>query len=435
MGYLAKNGIGSTQKKTLLSSFVGWMFDGYETSALILVGFVAISSMMPAGTDPSIIRLSVGYAIAATLLGWAIGGVIGSIYADYIGRKKMLLIAILGYSVFTGITALAQTPDSLIALRFITGLFLGSEWATGTALIAETWPKNFRSKALGIMQSGFGFGFLLASGLWLFAQPMLGSSAWRWMFVFGVLPAILLIYIRRALPESELWLEAIKNKQWTTTEQNNSYTNTSKRPFTLTQVFGDSVARYRMFLTLILCSITVAVFYGTSVLIPPYIGSLAAKSGLDPKQWASYGAIIYNIGAIIGYISAGFLADALGRKKYMFLIFTGGLIVGPVMFNITPDLITALIFTPLLGMFTLGAFSWMPIYLPELFATNVRSTATGFVFNTSRLIATPAPIYAAVLFTTLGGPAMSVTYLCLLFIISIIVVIFLPETMGKPLPK
>jgi len=255
------------------------------------------------------------------------------------------------------------------------------------------------------------------------------------MFVFGVLPAILLIYIRRALPESELWLEAIKNKQWTTTEQNNSYEKSSKRPFTLSQVFSDSVARYRMFLTLILCSVTVAVFYGTSVLIPPYIGSLAAKSGLDPKLWASYGAIIYNIGAIIGYISAGFLADALGRKKYMFLIFTGGLIVGPVMFNITPDLVTALIFTPLLGMFTLGAFSWMPIYLPELFATNVRSTATGFVFNTSRLIATPAPIYAALLFTTLGGPAMSVTYLSLLFIISIVVVIFLPETKGQPLPK
>jgi MFS family permease len=435
MSYLARNGIGSTQKKTLLSSFVGWMFDGYETSALILVGFVAISSMMPADTDPAILRLTVGYAISATLLGWAIGGVIGSIYADYIGRKKMLLIAILGYSVFTGVTALTQTPDSLIALRFITGLFLGSEWATGTALIAETWPKNFRSKALGIMQSGFGFGFLLASGLWLIAQPLLGPTAWRWMFVFGVMPAILLIYIRRALPESELWAEAMKNKQWTTTEQNKSSTNTGKRPFTLTQVFGDSVARYRMFLTLILCSITVAVFYGTSVLIPPYIGSLAAKNGLDPKQWATLGAVIYNVGAIIGYISAGFLADALGRKKYMFLIFTGGLIIGPVMFNITPELITALIFTALLGMFTLGAFSWMPIYLPELFATNVRSTATGFVFNTSRLIATPAPIYAAILFTSLGGPAKSVTYLCLLFIISIIVVIFLPETKGKPLPK
>jgi MFS family permease len=227
----------------------------------------------------------------------------------------------------------------------------------------------------------------------------------------------------------------MKNKQWTTTEQNESSTNTGKRPFTLTQVFGDSVARYRMFLTLILCSVTVAVFYGTSVLIPPYIGSLAAKNGLDPKQWATLGAVIYNVGAIIGYISAGFLADALGRKKYMFLIFAGGLIVGPVMFNITPELVTALIFTALLGMFTLGAFSWMPIYLPELFATNVRSTATGFVFNTSRLIATPAPIYAAILFTSLGGPAKSVTYLCLLFIISIIVVIFLPETKGKPLPK
>jgi MFS family permease len=425
--------ITDAQKKSLTSSFIGWVFDGYETTALILVGFIAISSLNP-GADPAAIRLSLGYAISSTLIGWAIGGVIGSVYADYIGRKRMLIIAILGYSIFAGVTAFAQTTQMLIICRFITGLFLGSEWSTGTALIAESWPDKLRSKALGFMQSGFGFGFLIASATWLIIQPMFGPSAWRYMFVFGIIPAIPLIWIRRALPESEMWMDVIKNKLWKTTEKNVNTSNT-KRPFTLSQIFEDSTARYRILLTLILCTITVAVFYGTSVLIPPYIGSLAAKENLDPKIWASYAAIIYNIGAIIGYISAGYLADYLGRKKYMIFIFLGGLIVGPLMFAVPQSLNVGMVFSCLLGMFTLGAFSWMPIYLPELFATNVRSTATGFVFNASRIFAAPAPIYSAILFTSLGGPANSVTYISLLFILSIIVVLMLPETNGKPLPK
>ena len=185
------------RRRALLSSFLGWMFDGYETSTLILVGFSAMTSLMH-GASRSSMQLAVGTAMSSTLLGWAIGGMIGSVMADYIGRKRMLTIAIAGYSIFTGLTAFSATPEALIVLRFLTGLFLGSEWSTGTALVAETWPASERAKALGIMQSGYGFGFLLASLTWLVALPLLGQDAWRWMFVLGVLPAIVLLFCRRS---------------------------------------------------------------------------------------------------------------------------------------------------------------------------------------------------------------------------------------------
>lgn len=434
-GFLEAQGIGKVQKQALFSSFVGWMFDGYETSVLILVGAAAMASLLPA-PDPASVQWGVGISIAVTLLGWAIGGILGSVFADYVGRKRMLLISIAGYSAFTALTALSPDVHSLIALRFVTGLFLGSEWSTGTAMIAETWPQSARAKALGIMQSGFGFGFLLASGMWLVLLPLLGPEGWRWMFVFGVLPALLLIYIRKELPESQRWLDAVSKHKWTTTEQSSDQpAATSKRPFTLTQVLADPVARGRIWKTLILTSITVAVFYGTSALIGPYVGSIAAKAGLDAKYWAGMTAIIYNVGGIVGYISAGFIADATGRKPYMMIMFAGGALAGPIMFWMPPELTTALIAAAVLGFFTLGAFSWMPIYLPELFATSVRSTATGFVFNLARLVAFPAPIYAAWLFTMMGGPARSVTTLSLLLLISLVVVLFLPETKGKPLPE
>jgi len=424
-----KSEVGPTQKKALFSSFVGWMFDGYETSTLILVGGAAVTSMMP-GISAADTRIMVGTSLGSTLLGWAVGGMIGSIVADYIGRKKMLMIAIAGYCAFTALTAFSQSVTMLIALRFLTGIFLGSEWSTGTALVAETWPKSARAKALGVMQSGFGFGFFLAAGLWLFIQPMGGSDGWRWMFAIGVLPAIALIYIRRALPESELWLEAMKEKQ-----AKEAVTPAANREsLTLVEVLKNAEARKRVFATLVLAAVTVSVFYGASALIGPFVAGLAVKEGLNGPTWAGISALVYNAGAIIGYIAAGFIADAIGRKRYMAFMFSASIASGLLIYLMPPGLSVALGCIFVLGCFTLGVFSWMPIYLPELFATRVRSTASGFVFNLARLVAFPLPILTAFLFTNLGGFQPTILSLTLLYVISLVTLLFLPETKDKPLP-
>lgn len=419
--------IGTVQRRALFSSFIGWMFDGFETSTIILVSGAAAMSLLSNPT-PDEIRVAVGTAIGATLLGWAVGGTIGSIMADRIGRKKMLMVSIAGYSALTALTALSPSWTMMIALRFFTGMFLGTEWSTGTALVAETWPDRARAKALGVMQSGYGFGFFLAAGLWLWIQPNWGPEAWRLMFLIGVLPAFFVLYIRRKVPESKLWLEAVQVPA-------QDQTTAANKESGLKSLFGDAEVLKRAIATLVMAAVTVSVFYGISGLMGPYIGSLAAKEGLTAGSWASISALVYNGGAIIGYISAGFIADWIGRKPYMLVTFIGAICAGAIQTYVPETLTWSLVSVFILGMFTLGAFSWMPIYLPELFKTKIRSTASGIVFNVARLVSFPLPILTAFLFSTLGGYHMTVLSMTLLYVVSIFALWFLPETRGKPLPN
>lgn len=419
--------IGSVQRKALFSSFIGWMFDGFETSTLILVGSVAAMSLLNNPT-PDEVRLAVGIALGSTLMGWAVGGTIGSIMADRIGRKKMLMISIGGYCALTALTAFSPSWNALIALRFLTGMFLGSEWSTGTALVAETWPDRARAKALGIMQSGYGFGFILAAGLWLWIQPHWGPDAWRLMFLIGVLPAFVLIYIRRDVPESKLWLDTVHHAK-------SGDARSSERGLGLAMLFGDREATGRALASLVIAGVTVSVFYGISALIGPFIGGIASRQGLSASSWASISALVYNVGAIVGYISAGFIADRIGRKPYMLLMFVGAICAGFIQTRMPDTLLWSLCSVFILGVFTLGVFSWMPIYLPELFRTRIRSTASGIVFNVARLVSFPMPIITAFLFSTLGGYHLTVMSMALLYLVAIIALWFLPETRGKPLPN
>jgi MFS family permease len=417
--------IGIVQKRALLSSIIGWMFDGFETSTLILVGSAAMLSLLP-DPDPDQIRVAVGTALGGALMGWAVGGTVGSIMADYIGRKKMLMISIVGYCAFTAFTALSQSVMMLIALRFLTGMFPGTEWSTGTALVAETWPASARAKALGFMQSGYGFGFFLAAGLWLLIQPYAGPEGWRLMFVIGVLPAIVVIYVRRQVPESKLWLEAVANGHAGVNGEGTA------RKLTLVAMFEDKGAFATVLAVLIVASVTVSVFYGITALTGPYIGTIAAKQGLVASAWASISALVYNGGSILGYMTAGFVA---GRKPYMYLSFLGAILSGGLTYLAPQTLTVALICVFILGVFTLGVFSWMPIYLPELFHTRVRSTAAGVIFNVARLVAFPLAILTAFLFSNLGEYQSTVLSLTLLYVIAIIALMTLPETRGKALPE
>jgi MFS family permease len=422
------NEIGPLQRRVLFSSFTGWMFDGFETSSLILVASAAILSL-DHNPDPDHVRFAVGSALGSTLMGWAIGGIIGSVMADRIGRKKMLIITVSGYCTLTALTALSNSVTMLIVLRFLTGMFLGSEWSAGAALVSETWPASARAKALGIMQSGYGFGFLLAAVVWLVLQPFVGPEGWRWMFIAGVLPAFLLIYIRRSVPESQLWLEATRDDA----VPNERRTSKQTQHFSMSR--GNARMLTNAFALLMMAIVSVAVFYGISALIGPYIGGIASQRGLARASWASISAIVYNGGSICGYIAGGFLADAIGRKPYMYVMFVGAILSGVLVYLAPQSPPGALASIFVLGAFTLGVFSWMPIYLPELFPTKIRSTASGIIFNLARLVAFPIPILTAHLFSAFGGFRPTVLSLTLLYIIGIVALSTLPETKGKPLPN
>ena len=177
-----------SQWNTLLATNLGWMFDGYEVYALILTVGVALRQLLEPSQYSQIPSFA-GIVIAITLFGWGVGGMIGGILADYIGRKRTMMLAILAYSVMTGLSALAWSWLSFALLRFLVGVAIGSEWATGASITAELWPDKARGRGAGLMQCGLGIGFFIASAVWVYVGA-LGPNSWRWMFLLGIIPGL-----------------------------------------------------------------------------------------------------------------------------------------------------------------------------------------------------------------------------------------------------
>jgi MFS family permease len=424
------------QWKTLFAANMGWMFDGYETFALILTVAVALHQLL----DPSQFAQIPAYAgtvIAVTLLGWGVGGILGGILADYIGRRRTMIYAILAYSLITGLSALAWDWVSFALLRFLVGIAIGSEWSTGASITAEVWPDHARGKGAGLMQCGLGIGFFVASLVWLFVSP-LGPGAWRIMFVIGILPALFVLWIRTGIPESEPWERTNASRQLARERQRGGASLGEEEQaltrFTLADLFVDPDNRRRAVLVFLMSLTTTLAWWGISTWVPPYIGSVAAKAGLSLQQWASYAGMAYNLGAIIGYASFGFLADRFGRKPITMLFFAMALVLTPVLFLWTQDLGLLLLVAAVNGYFSLGQYSWMPVWLPELFPTRIRATAMAFAFNAPRFIAFLGPLLAGSLIVSFGGFGYAATIVASIYVLGFAAAPFLPETRGKPLP-
>jgi MFS family permease len=424
------------QWKTLLAANLGWMFDGYETFALILTVGVALRQLL----DPAQfgqIPVYAGTVIAVTLFGWGIGGILGGILADYIGRRRTMIYAILAYSLVTGLSALAWYWMSFALLRFLVGIAIGSEWATGASITAEVWPDHARGKGAGLMQCGLGIGFFLASLVWLFVSPI-GPGAWRIMFVLGILPALFVLWIRSGIPESQPWERTNESRRLARARQQGGASLDAEEQaltrFTLVELFVDPLNRRRAILVFLLSLTTTLAWWGISTWVPPYIVAAAAKAGLPAQQWASYAGITYNLGAILGYASFGFLADRLGRKPVAMLFFAMALVLTPVLFLWTQDLGLLLVAAAVNGYFSLGQYSWMPVWLPELFPTRIRATSMAFAFNAPRFIAFLGPLMAGQLIVYFGGFGYAATIVATIYVLGLVVAPFLPETHGKPLP-
>lgn len=430
-----RSGLTPKHWRTLWGSYLGWIFDGYEAYALI----VALPAVMKALLTPEQLQTAPyysGLALGLTLLGWGIGGMLGGILADYIGRKRMMMISILLYALFAGFTAFAWNFASLAALRFLTGLALGSEWSTGIALVAETWPDRARPKGCGFLQSGFGAGALLAALVWflLGVHNPFPYEAWRMMFLFGALPAFVVLYLRRALEESERWAAAVRTKKWAATEGEIAEKG-SERPFTLAEIFREAESRRRVLLATLMALATITGWWAVSSWIQPYTEQLAKNFGEPPGLWGPRMALVYNIGAIAAYVLSGFVADALGRRKFLLLTYAGAWLMSIITYTWRGGLAGFMGIAFLNGAFTLGfSYSWMAIYLAELFTSSVRATASSFVFNGARLVAWVFPIVAGSIVAKSGGIANAALTLSAIYVLGLIVPWFLPETAGKPLP-
>jgi MFS family permease len=412
--------LNATQWKTLFASNLGWVFDGFETYALILTVGVALRQLL-APSQVASLPTYAGAIVATTLLGWAIGGMTAGVLADYIGRKRTMILAILTYSIMTGLSAFAWDLPSFAVMRFLVGLAIGSEWVTGTSMTAEFWPDHARGRGAGLFQCGFGIGFFLASLVWLVVGAT-GPGAWRTMYLIGVLPALLTLWIRRAIPESAMW-EAAKARR-----------RAGAASFTLAELFATPSVRKRAIVAFLMAIASATGFWAISTWIPPFVGAVAGKLGLAAPQWGSYAAMTYTAGTIGGYIGFGFLADAFGRKPITVLYFALSLLLTPVMFLWVADPNLLLVCAALLGFFASGQFTWMSTWLPELFPTRMRATGAGFVFNASRIPAACGVLIAGALITAFGGYANAAVAVAMIYILGLVAVWFLPETLGEPLP-
>jgi MFS family permease len=200
-----------TQWSALVAATLGWTFDGFEVFALVLTVGVALRQLLNPAQFP-LIPAYAGGVIAITVFGWGLGGLIGGVLADYIGRKRMMILAILAYSLMTGLSALAWNWLSFATLRFVVGVAIGSEWATGASIMAELLPDQARGRGGALLQCGYAIGNILASAVWL-AIGASSPDAWRYMFLIGVLPALLTFWIRRGIPESALWQRSSERRR------------------------------------------------------------------------------------------------------------------------------------------------------------------------------------------------------------------------------
>jgi MFS family permease len=428
--------LSASQWKTMIASNIGWMFDGYETFALILVVGVALHQLLDPAQFAQIPAFA-GTVIGITLLGWGIGGVIGGILADYLGRRRTMMLAILAYSLTTGLSAFAWDWVSFALLRFLVGIAIGSEWSTGASMTAEAWPDHARGRGAGLMQCGLGIGFFLASFVWLFVSSH-GPGAWRIMFLLGAIPGFFALWLRSGVEESKPWEQTHEKRKAARAKKRSGAAMAAEEHaltrFTFADLFADPEVRKRTILLFLMSLTTTLAWWGISTWVPPFVAGVAAQQHLPPQTWASYASLSYNAAAIVGYIGLGFLADRIGRKPVVMVFFAASFVLTPALYMWTTNLHLLVLIAAINGFFTLGQYSWLAVWLPEMFPTRMRATGMAFVFNAPRFVAFLGPLFAGLLIAQLGGFGKVAVAFSFIYILGFVVVPFLPETKGKPLP-
>lgn len=475
---------------------LGWLFDCLDQQLFILARPQAMEDLLSyLKTDPekfAFWKNTFGdIATSVFIAGWATGGLVFGMLGDRIGRAKTMLITILMYSLFTGLSAFSVTVYDFAFYRFLTGLGVGGEFAVGVALVAEVMPSRARTYCLALLQAFSAFGNISAAlinlGLGLAEGEGLPTSPWRLMFLVGAAPALLAVVIRRNLKEPERWQQV--SHEGAVKKQLGSYAELFSHP---------TWKRHALFGLMLACSGVIglwAVGFYTPDLIrlvqtkpvteAVYASRIAEARGnsdellavdieelqqfvrenpgkpvptalTDVKKkiddevrgtltwYQSLTSIAINIGAFCGMFGFGVLAQRIGRKKTFTLALLAACAMTIAVFLTLSELWQIFVLVPIMGFFQLSLFAGYAIYFPELFPTHLRSTGTSFCYNVGRFIAAIGPIAKIGLFylfqTVLGlAEEDSLRYggvaMCSVFLIGLFALPFLPETKDQPLPE
>jgi MFS family permease len=364
----------------LLMSWAGWVFDFYD---LILFTFLLI----PIGQELQISNIELSFILGASLAATSVGGVIFGILSDKFGRKSVLQWTILTYSVGTFLCGLAPSLFVLLLFRIITGLGVGGEWATGQTYIGESFPPKVRGRYGAVMQTGAPFGIVLASIVGGFITPEIG---WRMSFFISILPALLVVFIRKKLPESDVWVERKRLSSEGTLEDVEV-----ERKSKFIMLFSPEY-RVTFFKSLILATFDMSAYWFTYSWLPGYLHQQRQFTTAKSAVWM----LVTQAGGLLGYLTFGLMADKFGRRP-AYTIYSVIMAFGLVMITIFWEVIVvypslALAFMFLVGFGT-GMFSGYGPLFSELFPTKIRNTAMGSAFNLARGIQFFTPVIIALI--------------------------------------
>jgi len=448
------HGISNYQWLVLVVASLGWIFDIFEGQIFVASMREAMPSLVPPDAAQGHIDYLNKIAMASFLVGGALGGVAFGALSDRIGRSKTLALTVLVYSFFTFVTALAQSPWQMIALRFVVALGTGGEWAVGAAFVAEVFPKRARPWSGSIFHASSVLGTVLAvlAGAYVIGNPALGETAWRWGFALGALPALLILWIRWGVREPDRGVAAKKTAQ-----------ADQKRTGSVRDLFSRECIKVTL-IGVAMATMGIATFWGVHIFgksitlqhvlragPPPITETMPSdqQDALDAdyknrqKRAEMLGMFLTTLGGGIGLVCFGTISTRLGRRGAFIFYFTGGFVATLLLFQIIYDSESWWLkrgALPFFGFFTLGMHAGYAVFFPELYPTRLRSVGSGFCFNVGRLTAAPILVLTAILQKPAddGGWGLSneqlATWMSVLFLLGAVITLAAPETEGKDLP-
>ncbi len=434
----------------LIVATCGWMFDCMDQRLFILSRGPALTDLMAAGTEDSVIFKFGTYATSSMIFGWATGGLIFGILSDRIGRVKTLVITLFLYAGFTGMSALSISYIDFIIYRFLVGLGVGGQFAAAATLVAESLPERARAQALGSLQALSAVGNITGSAISMAISPdllFMGKIAgWRVLFMIGVLPAILAIFMIRHLKEPQKWVDARAAAERGETKAMGSPVD----------LFSDMRWLKNTVIGVTLALAGVVGLWGIGFFSPELVQYALQDEPIERVTFVkSFGTMLQDVGAFFGMYAFMVMAVFMGRRLAFMFSLLVGMIVTAFVFNCLDSATDAYWMLPMLGFATLCIFGGYAIYFPEIFPTRLRNTGVGFCYNVGRYLAVPFPAIMGVLaafFATSfeqGGSiskfysgigvdsdfrAAAVT-MTLIYLIGMIALFFAPETKDQPLPE
>jgi MFS family permease len=395
------------QRRALIAASLGWMLDSMDVMLYSLV----LAYLMK---DLGMSKGTAGLLGSLTLIGSAAGGVLFGVLADRFGRARSLTASIVVYALFTAACGLSQSVTQLAIFRVLLGLGMGGEWATGAALVAETWPAEHRGKALGLVQSSWAIGYALAAVITAIVLPLWG---WRAVFFVGIVPAVVTIWVQSSVEEPDIWKE--------------QRTRGRGVGATFGTLMSGRMGRLTLAITL-MNACTMFAWWGFNLWIPAYL-SLPVESGgigLSTVHMATF-VFVMQIGMWFGYVTYGFIADVVGRKATYVVYLLVAAAIMPI-YAIVRSPVALLVLGPFVAFFGTGYFSGFGALTAEVFPTSIRATAQGFTYNIGRLASAVAPFTVGSLAETRGfAPAFLTTSVA--FVLAAALWVFIPETKGVEL--